>query len=370
MGVRQVQQALLLQTQGQDREQETCPDDKREVAGYQVLQTTVRACTHWSLPETLRPLRGRYMLVVCRDFGPDTGAPLPPLQPMERPAGSPVESGGKGDRLESRQIPTHAGLWAVIHGRLQSRGDWPLCGYCSNEVRTRMIGGRVWSGHRGWLRCREQRQWIYIFSFLFCLFVYLWAYICYQRRRVAGGELGHLGGSPGGGMCSWSCHTLIRVRTVCIHNNNNNNELSYRERYCQICCWCCSHSYWQLSCSQSRWQNMRMMQLVTHWLVKLMDNHSFQRENLQQPMTVPGIPMEIRTFKLPYKPRQLQLQDIIGANWMWKTGNGLVNSGSLANYRGTGKIRLCIPHEVNCSPHKPSSDCDNTCFNIFPGEYL
>jgi len=57
-----------------------------------------------------------------------------------------------------------------------------------------------------------------------------------------------------------------------------------------------------------------MMQLVTHRLVKLMDNHSFQRENLQQPMTVPGIPMEIRTFKLPYKPRQLQLQDIIGAN--------------------------------------------------------
>ena len=59
VGGRQVQQALQLQTQGQDGDQETCSDDKREVAGYQVLPTKVRACTDWSLPKTVRPPRGR-----------------------------------------------------------------------------------------------------------------------------------------------------------------------------------------------------------------------------------------------------------------------------------------------------------------------
>jgi hypothetical protein len=38
------------------------------------------------------------------------GARLPPLQPVERPAESALESGGKGDRLESRQMPTCADL--------------------------------------------------------------------------------------------------------------------------------------------------------------------------------------------------------------------------------------------------------------------
>jgi len=38
------------------------------------------------------------------------GAPLPPLQPVERPAKSALESGGKGDGLESGQMPTRAGL--------------------------------------------------------------------------------------------------------------------------------------------------------------------------------------------------------------------------------------------------------------------
>ena len=82
-----MQQALQLQTQGQDRDQETCSDDKCEVAGYQILKTKVRACTHWSLPETVRPPRGRQMLMVRwwqrQDGGPDAGTPLPPLQPVK-----------------------------------------------------------------------------------------------------------------------------------------------------------------------------------------------------------------------------------------------------------------------------------------------
>jgi hypothetical protein len=45
-----------------------------------------------------------------QDGGPDAGTPLPPLQPVERPAESTVKSGGKGDGLESGQMPTCAGL--------------------------------------------------------------------------------------------------------------------------------------------------------------------------------------------------------------------------------------------------------------------
>jgi len=112
-GGRQIQQALQLQTQGQDGDQETCSDDKREVAAYPVLQTKVRACTLRSLPKTVRPPRERQMLEVRRrrqDSGPDAGTPLPPLQPVERPAKDTMESGGKDQGLESRQMQTHAGL--------------------------------------------------------------------------------------------------------------------------------------------------------------------------------------------------------------------------------------------------------------------
>ena len=82
-----------------------------------------------------------------------------------------------------------------------------------------------WSGRRGWLRCGEWRQWVYILLLLFCLLVYLLAFICQQGWREAEGELGHLAGSPASGGGIWSCHTLNRVHTVWI--NNNNNKMSY-----------------------------------------------------------------------------------------------------------------------------------------------
>jgi len=62
------------------------------------------------LLKTIRSLRGRQMLVVRRDRGPDAGAPLPPLQPVERPAESTLESGGEGNGMESGQMPTRADL--------------------------------------------------------------------------------------------------------------------------------------------------------------------------------------------------------------------------------------------------------------------
>jgi hypothetical protein len=69
------------------------------------------------------------MLVVWRDSGPDAGAPLPPLQPVERPAESNLEGGGKGDWLESRQMPTRTGLLAVFYGRVRSCGGKLPSGY-------------------------------------------------------------------------------------------------------------------------------------------------------------------------------------------------------------------------------------------------
>jgi len=50
------------------------------------------------------------MLVVWRDSGPDMGAPLPPLEPVDRHADSTVEGGVKRDGLESGPMPT----WAVV----------------------------------------------------------------------------------------------------------------------------------------------------------------------------------------------------------------------------------------------------------------
>jgi len=105
-----VQQALQLQTEGQGGDQETYPDDKGEIAGRQVLPTKVRACVHWILPKAVRPPRRQQMLVVWRDCGPDAGAPLPPLQQMERPAEDTLENSGTDNRLESGQMPARADL--------------------------------------------------------------------------------------------------------------------------------------------------------------------------------------------------------------------------------------------------------------------
>jgi hypothetical protein len=52
-----VQQALQLLTQGQGGDQETYPDEKRKIAGRQVLLTEVGACAHWSRPEVVHQPR-------------------------------------------------------------------------------------------------------------------------------------------------------------------------------------------------------------------------------------------------------------------------------------------------------------------------
>jgi len=53
------------------------------------------------------------VLVVRRrrqDGGPDVGTPLPPLQLVERPIKNAMEGNGKGDGLESGEMPTCADL--------------------------------------------------------------------------------------------------------------------------------------------------------------------------------------------------------------------------------------------------------------------
>jgi len=108
-----VQQVLQLQTQRQEGDPETCPNDKREVVGNQGLQTTVRACTHWNLSNTVQPPRGRSMPVVqcwTQDSGPDAGTPLPRLQPVQRPVTDNMEGGGKCDGLERGQMQIRADL--------------------------------------------------------------------------------------------------------------------------------------------------------------------------------------------------------------------------------------------------------------------
>jgi len=105
-----VQQAPQLQTQGQVGDQETYPDDKREIAGGQILLTELWTCAQWSLPKAVRPPRRRQILKVWWDFGPDLGAPLLPLQQMERPAEDTLEDSGTENRLESGQKLARADL--------------------------------------------------------------------------------------------------------------------------------------------------------------------------------------------------------------------------------------------------------------------
>jgi hypothetical protein len=59
------------------------------------------------------------MLVVYRDSCPGMGERFLPLQPVERPAESTLESCEKSEGQESSQMLTDAGLQAVFHGTVQ-----------------------------------------------------------------------------------------------------------------------------------------------------------------------------------------------------------------------------------------------------------
>jgi hypothetical protein len=53
----------------------------------------------------------------------DVGASLPPVQPVERPAVTALEGGGKGYCMESEQMQACANFGAFFHGKMRSNGD-------------------------------------------------------------------------------------------------------------------------------------------------------------------------------------------------------------------------------------------------------
>jgi len=100
----------------------------------------------------------------------------------------------------------------------------------------------IWRSHRGWLRCAGRRWWGFMsipfcsLPFLSLYSVYYWfcsisqlSYIYQRRWRVVGGNLRDLASSPRGEGGIRSCHTLIRVHTVWINNNNNHKHCNYSE---------------------------------------------------------------------------------------------------------------------------------------------
>jgi len=109
---------------------------------------------------------------VCRDSSLYVGAPPYPLQPVDRPAGNTLEIGGKGDRLESAQMPTRSGLGAVLHRRRRLMGGGLPGSYKIQEVSTQIDGDREWAKRiaQVWGVYGEQRRWAYIFSLIFIHF--------------------------------------------------------------------------------------------------------------------------------------------------------------------------------------------------------
>jgi len=82
-----------------------------------------------------------------------------------------------------------------------------------------------------------------------------------------------------------------------------------------------------------------------------MDSKEFERQNLEESMAALGLTMEIRTFKLLYKPTHFQLCQTIAVNWMVEKEKSLAKSGWLADDCSTGKVRPCCAVEIYCSPH-------------------
>jgi len=56
------------------------------------------------------------VLVMRGNGGPNAGASLPSLQPVEIPAAGALEEGGEGNGLESGPVPAGTGVGAVFHG--------------------------------------------------------------------------------------------------------------------------------------------------------------------------------------------------------------------------------------------------------------
>jgi len=63
------------------------------------------------------------MLVVWRDSVPDVGAPVPPLQQLERPPVRTIEGSDTGKVLESWRMPACADPCAFVQRRVGPSSD-------------------------------------------------------------------------------------------------------------------------------------------------------------------------------------------------------------------------------------------------------
>jgi hypothetical protein len=140
------------------------------------------------------------MLVVQRDSVPDAGAPLPPLQPVDRPAESALACGRKGDRLESRQLPTCADFLTDFDGRMRPRGGGLPGGFGSQKVHAQMNGGIEQAQRLTQVRGAAAVGLYPFFSFSFssCPLFLSFNFHCSVAMKGSGGELRHLASSPGG----------------------------------------------------------------------------------------------------------------------------------------------------------------------------
>jgi len=174
------------------------------------------------------------MLVVWRDSTPDLAASLLPLKPEKRPAESTQDGCKKWDWLQSGLMTTHAGLWAVEHGRVWPSGDGLPHSYWSQEVPAQMNDSTDQEQRLTQVRGAMAVGFICLFfiSFPFLSFlsflVYLQTFICQRGWRVAVGKLRHLSGLSWGGQGIQFCYTQVTVHTVWINNNKSNRDVRFK----------------------------------------------------------------------------------------------------------------------------------------------
>jgi len=81
-------------------------------------------------------------------------------------------------------------------------------------------------------------------------------------------------------------------------------------------------------------------------LAELMDDQGFQGENLKESIVALGFTLETRTFKLLYKPTQLQSHIIVAVNWMAENENSFRQGGLLADDCSPCNVTLCCAFDI------------------------
>jgi hypothetical protein len=121
MGREKVEQVLWVPKR-EGWEPKANPNERQEVPRLAVLPIKVWACPYSNIPQAIRTVIRRSLLVVRKD-GPNSGTSLPPLQEMEERAARTTESSPAGDRLESGKVQASANIGAILPKDARSSGD-------------------------------------------------------------------------------------------------------------------------------------------------------------------------------------------------------------------------------------------------------